>query len=72
MLEAINYLPIGLALGAYKLPKNVTAIGAHTMRETKTGSSGVLVQNTQTGIYSLFTCGALHGVDQKEAKRFEA
>ena len=71
MLKVINYLPIGLALGAYKLPENVTAIGTHAMRETKTGSSGVLVRNNQTGIYSLFSCGAIRNVDQKGAKRFE-
>lgn len=72
MLEVINYLPIGLVLGAYKLPENVTAVGTHAVRESKTGNSGVLVRNNQTGIYSLFSCGVLHGVNQKEAERFEA
>lgn len=72
MLEVINYLPVGLALGAYKLPENVVVIGTHAVRETKTGSSGVLVKNKQTGIYSLFSCGCLRSVDQGEAKGLEA
>lgn len=72
MLERIDYLSVGLALGAYKLPKNVTVIGKKAIRETKTGASGVLVRNNQTGIYSLFSCGCLRHVNQEEAKSFEA
>ena len=72
MLEVINYLPIGFVLGAYKLPENVIVIGTHAVRETKTGSSGVLVRNAQTGLYSLFHCGVLRSVDQEEAKSLEA
>lgn len=72
MLKTIDYLPIGLALGAYKLPDNTKVIGTHAVTESKTGASGVLVRNSNTGIYSLFSCGILRSVDQREAKRFEA
>lgn len=71
MLEPVNYLPVGLSIGAYKVPKNVTIIGDVSVRETETGASGVLVRNNQTGIYSLFSCGALRSVVQKDAKTLE-
>lgn len=69
MLEYINYLSVGMALGAYRLPENVTIIGNKAVRETKTGASGVLIKHNVTGIYSLFSCGCLHSVNQEEAKQ---
>lgn len=72
MLETITYLPIGLSLGAHKVPDNVTIIGTHAVVETKTGTSGVLVRDNRTGVYGLFSCSCLHSVNQEEAKRFEA
>lgn len=72
MLEFVSYLPVGLALGVYKLPKDVTIMGAKAVCDTSNGVSGVLIRHNATGLYSIFSCGALHSVDQEEAKRFEA
>lgn len=72
MLEFINYLPVGLALGAYSLPKNATIIGSKAVRDTSSGKSGVLIQHNATGLYSIFSCGMLHSVDQEEARRLAA
>lgn len=71
MLEFIDYLPIGLALGVHKLPKNVTVIGSKAVRDTISGKSGVLIRHNATGLYSVFACGVLHSVDQEEARRLE-
>ena len=71
MLEPVNYLSVSLTLGSYKLPLNVTIIGDKAVRDTESGASGVLVRNNQTGMYSLFSCGALHSVDQEEARKIE-
>lgn len=72
MLEFICYLPVGLALGAYKLPENSSVIGTKAVLDTKSGNSGVLIRHNATGMYNIFSCGALHSVDQREARRLAA
>lgn len=60
----------GLVQGCYKLPKNVTVIGDYGVQDTVTGNFGLLICHENTGIYSIFSCGRLCSVDQKEAARY--
>ena len=72
MLETISYMSAAMALGVYKLPQNSTIIGDKAVRDTRNGASGVLIHNSVTGLYSLFSCGCIHGVDQREGKQIAA
>lgn len=68
MLRAISYLPVRLALGCYKIPKGSHIVGSHAVCDTKTGHSGILVQFEETGIYRIFSAGAVCGVDPYDVR----
>ena len=72
MLEFISYLPVGLALGAYRLPGDSAVIGSKAGHDTSSGKPGVLIRHNVTGLYGIFSCGVLHSVNQEEARHLAA
>lgn len=69
MLNKISYMPVSLCIGCYKIPENAEVIGDKAVADEKTGNSGVLLRNKNTGFYTLFSSGSHRSVDQKEAAR---
>lgn len=73
MLEEIKYMTNKMMIGPARVPENWEIVSEHPMRDTKTGNSGVLLKNKQTGKYGLWSYGtALKGCDPKEAKKIES
>lgn len=68
MLKSISYLPVWLALGTYKVPSDAKIVGSHAVCDTKTGNAGVLIRFEKTGIYRLFSAGAVCSVDPYDVR----
>lgn len=71
-LITIPYETIKMALGARPIPDGWEVIGTHTVRNSETYASGILMRNKNTGIYSLFDGAALISVDKKIAREYAA
>lgn len=69
-LVTIPYETVKMVLGTRPAPEGWEIIGAHAVRNDETWASGILLRNKTTGIYSLFSGGALTGVDQRAAKEY--
>lgn len=69
MLEYLHYLPVDLVLGCYKIPKNSHIIGSYAVRDSKNYNTGVLIQFDNTGIYRIFSAGAVRSVDPRDVRR---
>lgn len=64
----IDYIPVTLILGAYKIPPN-TEIAFEKAVCNASGSCGALIKHLNTGIYSLYNSGIISSIDQKFARK---
>lgn len=70
-LVPVKHTTVKMLLGARPmLPDGCEPIGKYAVR-TDDWAMGVLVRNKTTGIYRLFSCGAIMSVDQMAAKEYK-
>lgn len=69
-LVTIPYETVKMAFVARPVPDGWEIIGTHAVRNDETWASGVLMRNRCTGIYSLYSGGALVSVNQKAAREY--
>ena len=70
-LVPVKHTTVKMLLGARPmLPDGWEPIGKYAVR-TDDWTMGVLIRNKNTGIYRLFSCGAIMSVDQMAAKEYK-
>lgn len=70
-LVPVKHTTVKMLLGARPiLPDGWEPIGKYAVR-TDDWAMGVLIRNKNTGIYRLFSGGAIMSVDQKAAKEYK-
>ena len=68
-LVSVNHTTVKMLLGVRSIPAGWAAIGENAVR-TDDWASGILVRNHKTGLYGLFSGGAMLSVDQRAAKEY--
>lgn len=68
-LVAVKHTTVKMLIGVLSIPEGWDAIGKYAVR-TDDWATGILVRNQKTGLYGLFSGGAMLSVDQRAAKEY--
>lgn len=66
--KVVEYMPAKFVIGTAKIPDGVKIVHEKAVCNAS-GLTGALIKHLNTGMYSLYSCGTLFGIDQRFAKK---